>query len=42
MQATITNQQPFPFNLTHRRHRRNHLPTFHRTTYMEIPRDYRE
>jgi hypothetical protein len=35
MQSAITNQQPFPFHLTHRRHRRNHLPNYPRTYFQE-------
>ncbi len=39
----ITNQ-PHPVNFaSHRRNRRNHLPTFQRTNqYMETPNDHRD
>jgi hypothetical protein len=36
MQLTFITNQPFPFNLSHRRNRRNHLPSHSRTNpYME-------
>lgn len=42
MQTAITNQHPLPFQLTHRRPRRNHLPSHSRTNpYLETPHDYR-
>ena len=41
MQTAITKQQPFPFDLTHRRTRRNRLPSHHRSNpYMETANDH--
>lgn len=41
MQAIAITNQPFPFNLTHRRPRRSHLPSHHRSNpYAELSHDH--